>query len=222
MIDEEKTVSLETHEMIPDEIVSYLREKYNPKAILLHGSRARGDCLDQSDYDLALIAENPDQIRPEFYQGWAFDISGIAPTESILKAGKTPIWPCVVLYDDEDGLGKRLATRTEDAFKKGPVALTQEEFENRRNFSKRLLQRLQGRGQDPMIRFYYMGEFYPRALRYWCELNQRWTQSAHLLLPLIAAEDPAFYQELQGLWTNDYLKAAIKIHEYLFEIENVR
>lgn len=208
--------------MIPGEIISYIREKYNPKAILLHGSRVRGDRFDQSDYDLALIAENPDQIRPEFYQGCALDVSGMVPTETILKAGQTPIWPCVVLYDDEDGLGKRLLTQTEEAFKQGPLALTQEEFENRRNFSKRLIQRLQGRGQDPMIRFYYMGDFYPRVLRYWCELNQRWTQSVHLLLPLIAAEDPAFYQEVQALWTEDYLKAAFRIHEYLFEKDNDR
>ena len=68
-----------------------------------------------------------------------------------------------------------------------------------------------------MIRLYDMGVFYPRALRYWCELNQRWTQSAHLLLPLVATEDPAFYQELQDLWTEDYQRAAVRIHEYLFE-----
>jgi len=206
--------------MISNEIISYLREKYHPQAILLHGSRARGDGFEKSDYDLALIAENPEQIRPEFYQGWAPNISGIAPTETVLKTGQTPIWPCLVLYDDEDGLGKRLIKPTEEAFKKGPVALTQEEFTNRPNFSKRLLQRIQGREQDPMIRFYYMGDFYPRVLRYWCELNQRWTQSAHLLLPLIGAKDPVFYQELQDLWTEDYQKAALRIHEYLFEKDN--
>ena len=97
------------------------------------------------------------------------------------------------------------------------MALTKEEFENRRNFSKRLIQRIQGRGQDPMIRFYYMGDFYPRILRYWYELNRRWTLSAHLLLPLIAAEDPMFYQDLQDLWMEDYQKSALKIHQHLFE-----
>ena len=202
--------------MTTDDIVSYLHAKYHPKAILLHGSRARGDGFDQSDYDLALIVENPDQIRPEFYQGCALDSSGISPTEQVLKAGRTPIWPCVVLYDDEDGLGKRLAKQTENTFRQGPIALTKEEFENRRNFSKRLIQRIQGRGQDPMIRFYYMGDFYPRVLRYWCELNRRWILSAHLLLPLIAVEDPAFYQDLQELWTEDYQKSVLKIHKYLF------
>ena len=38
--------------MTQDSIISYLRTKYNPKSILLHGSRARGDAVKDSDYDL--------------------------------------------------------------------------------------------------------------------------------------------------------------------------
>lgn len=57
--------------MTIDDIVSYLRTTYCPKAIILHGSRARGDAFEQSDYDLALITENPDQLNPEYYQGYA-------------------------------------------------------------------------------------------------------------------------------------------------------
>ncbi|MBA3813811.1 MAG: nucleotidyltransferase domain-containing protein [Alphaproteobacteria bacterium] len=41
-----------------DNIISYLRAKYNPNAILLHGSRARGDAVENSDYDLVLITED--------------------------------------------------------------------------------------------------------------------------------------------------------------------
>jgi len=200
-----------------DEILSYLRTKYSPKAILLHGSRARGDSFEKSDYDLVLITENPDHPRPEYYEECALDIDGVSPTETILKAGQTPIWPCVVLYDDEDGLGESLAQETKLAFMKGPIPLTKEELGNRRNFSKRLIQRLQGRGEDPMVRFYYMGDFYQRVLRYWCELNQRWTMSVHLLLPHIAHEDPVFYQMLKDLWTEDYQDAVLKIHQRLFE-----
>lgn len=200
-----------------EDIVTYLKSKYHPKAILLHGSRARGDAFDTSDYDLALITPEPDLIRPEFYNGCALDMSGISPTEKILKAGQTPIWPCLVLFDDADGLGAYLAKRTHEAFEKGPLPLTREELENRCNFSKRLLLRLQGRGADPLVRFYYMGDFYDRVLRYWCELNQRWTMSVHLLLPLIASEDPTFYKYLQGLWTEDYQNAALKLHMHLFK-----
>jgi len=210
-------MSLEMPKIKTDEIVSYLRIKHHPKAIVLHGSRARGDAFDKSDYDLALILENPDRVRPEYYEGCALDVSGSSPTEPILKAGQTPIWPCLILFDDEDGLGKRLAQQTEEAFLEGPVPLTKEEVENRRNFSNRLIQRIQGRGEDPLMRFYYLSDFYQRVLRYWCELNQSWTLSAHLVLSLMAKEDPLFYQNMKHLWTENYQKAALKIHQYLFK-----
>jgi hypothetical protein len=200
-----------------ENLITYLKEKYSPKAILLHGSRARGDALDESDYDLALITDKPDLIRPESYNGCALDMDGVSPTEKILKAGQTPIWPCLVLFDDADGLGERLANQTHEAFEKGPLPLTKEELENRYNFSKRLLQRIQGRGLDPLVRFYYLGDFYRRSLRYWCELNQEWTMSVYILFPFIAKKDPVFYQYLQDLWTEDYQNTALKIHLHLFK-----
>lgn len=102
--------------MTLNDLIPYLCEKYAPKAILLHGSRARGDAFEDSDYDLALIIGNPEQVRPEYYEGCALDIGGISPAETIVKSGQTPIWPVVALYDDEHGLGKLLAKRTEDEF----------------------------------------------------------------------------------------------------------
>ncbi len=142
--------------MTIDEILSYLCVKYQPKAILLHGSRARGDAFEKSDYDLALITENPDRVKPEYYEGCALDIGGVSSTETILKAGQTPIWPCVVLYDDADGLGSRMEKQTQLVFMQGPAPLTKEDLENRRHFTKRLIQRIQGRGGDPLVRFYYV------------------------------------------------------------------
>jgi hypothetical protein len=200
-----------------ENLVAYLKTKYHPKAILLHGSRARGDAFDASDYDLALITPESDVIRPESYNGCALDMSGISPTEKILKAGQTPIWPCLVLFDDADRLGEGLERRTHEAFEKGPIPLAREEVENRCNFSKRLLQRIQACATDPLVRFYYLGDFYDRVLRYWCELNQKWTMSVHRLLPLIATEDTVFYQYLKDLWTEDYQNTALKIHLHLFK-----
>jgi len=200
-----------------DDLVIYLRKRYSPNAIILHGSRARGNAFDHSDYDLELIIEEPDLVRPEYYKGCALDVGGISQTEMILKAGQTPIWPCLVLFDDGENLGECLVKRTHEAFRQGPSPLEGEQLENRFIFSKRLIQRIQGRGADPLVRFYYVGIFYERVLRYWCELNQQWTASVYLLLPRIATEDPVFYRLLKDLWTEDYQNAALKIHQHLFD-----
>lgn len=87
------------------EIIDYLIEKYRPKAIILHGSRLSDDAFPDTDYDLAIITDNPDAVRPEYYNGCQLDASGVAPQEAILKAGQTPIWPCEVLFDGDDLLG---------------------------------------------------------------------------------------------------------------------
>jgi hypothetical protein len=203
--------------MTQDNIISYLRAKYNPKAILLHGSRARGDAVETSDYDLVLITEKPEIVRPEYYEGYALDVGGISPIEEILRSAYVPLWPCQVLFDDSGHLGNQLAKRTEATFMQGPPPLTHEEIENRCNFSRRLITRIQGRGADPLVRFYYMGDFYQRILRYWCELRQKWPLSVHPLLLLIAAEDALFYQLLQGLWSENYQEVVKKIHQHLFK-----
>lgn len=199
------------------QISSYLYKKYTPKAILLHGSRARGDAVENSDYDLSLITESPEQIRPEIYKRMQLDVGGISTSQEILKSGSTPVWPCIIVFDDEDGLGKKLAQHNKDAFLKGPPPLTPEELENRRNFSTRLIRRIQGRGKAPLIRLYYLSDFYQRALRYWCEINKKWTMSAHLTLARIETDDPIFYEYLKDLWTDNYQSTVIKIHHNLFK-----
>lgn len=200
-----------------DNLVTYLRTKHNPKAILLHGSRAWEDAFDNSDFDLAIITDDPDSVRPEFYQGCALDVSGFSLTETVLKFGATPLWPCLVLFDDREELGARMAKRTEEVFLQGPPSLTSEERENRQNFLKRMIDRIQGRGEDPLLRLFYIGGLTQRVLRYWCELNLKWTLSAHRVLPLIAAEDPVFYKALQELQTDTYQNAVKKIHHHLFQ-----
>jgi hypothetical protein len=200
-----------------EKITHYLCLKFQPKAILLHGSRARRDAFEKSDYDIALISENPEKITPEVYEGKNLDLFGIPFNQEVLLAGDVPLWPCIILHDDGDGLGKKIADNTEVIYLKGPHPLSEREVENRRQFSKRLIDRLQGRQSDEMVRQYYLSSFYTRVVRYWCELNQVWPQSAHRTLPYISEKDPIFYQLLKDLWTEKEHDITLKIHEYLFK-----
>ena len=49
--------------MMIDEITKYLMQTYNPKAILMHDSRVRGDYVHTSDYDLVLVTPDPKKLR---------------------------------------------------------------------------------------------------------------------------------------------------------------
>ncbi len=207
-----------TGTIVLTEIIDYLKAMYQPHALVLHGSRARGDYFDNSDYDI-FVFKSPaaQEVNPIIFQGQMLDLDGIIPDQTfILKADNVPIWPLEVLYDDHLQWGKKIAGQTHQAYLTGPTALNNQGIENRKNYCTRLLGRLKNRGHDQMVRMYYITDFYTRVIRYWCEQHHRWTTSAYLILPMIKAEDPKFYRLLTDLFDKGYLRSAYKICELLF------
>lgn len=102
---------------------------------------------------------------------------------------------------------------------KGPSPLNNKEWKTRRNYTQRLFDRLTSRGDDLMVRKYYLGDFYERMVRYWFEKNCKWTASFFRALPIIKEEDSDFYRNLEGLWTENYLVNAQELFVKIFEIE---
>jgi predicted nucleotidyltransferase len=200
------------------EITTHLIQQYNPKAILMHGSRVRGDYVPTSDYDLVVIAAEPEKIVPHIYNGCSLDVSGIAVTTQIIEtANKVPIWPLEILFEDSSKIGSTLCQQTYAKFLKGPSPLASKEWENRRNYTQRLFDRLSGRGAELMVRNYYLGDFYERMVRYWFEKNCKWTVSFFRALTIIEEADADFYKNLEGVWTEDYLINARQLFEKIFE-----
>lgn len=200
-----------------DKIFDYLVKKYAPEAILLHGSRLRADAAETSDYDIVLVASNTEEIYPHEYEGIALDISAVSSDVNIIENGnKTPNWPLKVLYD-ATGIGKKICEETEQAYQKGPKPLSDQEWHNRTNYTKRLIHKIEARGHDVSIRHYYLADFYMRVIRYWFEKRNKWTVSPYRALPIIENEDPSFFIALQNLWTDSYLSAIHKINKALFE-----
>lgn len=201
-----------------DDICAYLKETWQPRAILLHGSRASGAAASNSDYDMALVVDDPDAVMPCDYQGAMLDLSGLHPDAARVETtSKTPCWPVIVLHDDAAGAGAGIAARTETAFLKGPAPLTPQEWRNRANYTQRLMHKISDRGADEALRRYYLSDLYPRLVRYWFEKKNRWTLPAHRALPAIAAEDHDFYKNLAALWSAGYLSAIKNLQKALFD-----
>lgn len=200
------------------EITTHLIQQYNPEAILMHGSRVRGDYVQTSDYDLAVIAAEPEKIVPHIYNGCSLDVSGITVTTQIIEtASRVPIWPLEILFEDSSKIGSMLRQQTYAKFLKGPGPLASKEWENRRNYTQRLFDRLSARGAELMVRNYYLGDFYERMVRYWFEKNCKWTVSFFRALTIIEEADADFYKNLEGVWTEDYLVNARQLFEKIFE-----
>lgn len=199
-------------------ITDHLQDKYQPKAILLHGSRARGDALPESDYDIAIILSESILIFPYEYNGVMLDIKAFPLNTEILETSTgVPKWPLQILYDDQDRIGERIYEETKKVYEDSPPSLSSQEWANRRNFLKRLVYKIEGHGKDDLsIRHYYLADFYTRVIRYWFEKQKKWTVSAHLALPIIKAEAPKFFVNLNKLWTEEYAKALQNIELELF------
>lgn len=102
--------------------------------------------------------------------------------------------------------------RTYQAFLAGPQPLSETELENRKNYTKRLLIRLENRGVDQLVRNYYLSDLYDRVIRYWFEVGGQWTQPIYRAFPTIKNEAPELYVLLENLWTDAYLQSAKQIY----------
>ena len=154
-------------------ICNYLLTKYKPEAILLHGSRIYDDAPETSDYDLAIITNQPEKIFPHEYEGMMLDLEGIALDTKTLQTGnQVPKWPLQILFDGPERRGKMLHDNTQAAYLKGPDPLSDQEWSNRENYTTRLINKIQSRSSNASVRHYYMSDFYTRAIRYWFEKRQ--------------------------------------------------
>jgi len=200
-----------------NKIRDYLVEKYAPEAILLHGSRLRDDAPDTSDYDIVMIGSNTENVYPHEYESMMLDIDAQPLSTNLLETGsKVPIWPLKILYD-VNRIGEKIYQETEHAYKNGPTPLSDQEWSNRSNYTKRLIDKIKARGDDVSVRHYYLAVFYMRVIRYWFEKKNKWTVSPYRAFPIIQTEDIDFFVELQNLWTDSYLSAIHKINKALFD-----
>jgi hypothetical protein len=199
-----------------DAITDYLKETYQPQAILLHGSRARGDAAPSSDYDLTLIGAKG-FMHPAGFKGAQLDLSAEPADVPVLLSHEVPTWPIQVLYDDKHGYGAALAARTEAAFREKPPRVPEDKIMNRKNYMRRIYARICERGENKVLRTYYMGDLVERCIRYRAELRREWPQSLHASLIAIKAEDPHFHDLLERLTGDDYIAAVAEIFRTLFD-----
>lgn len=203
--------------MTEQEITQYLVKKYQPHAVLLHGSRAAGvNVTPETDWDIALIMANPEQVLPERIGECRLDVDGIPVEQLSLTSNTTPCLPMRVLYDDALGLGRRLVENNQQIFDKGPSPLTEQEITNRRNHLDRLVWRLNKRQADPVSSLGYKGDIIHLACRYWCQLQGKWPQAIYRVVLMIEQEDPEFFALLKALDGPEAVTTAREVHRRLF------
>ncbi len=210
-------------------IVEYIQKTYNPVGIILHGSRARGDAMPKSDWDLLVLVDH-DFIQTTYgveVEGEYLDpfvMKTPVTRESFLKEGYLvpALTKAKILFDHEENAENAISLAKE-LHTKGKI-LSPEEIENRKQFVSRCLNRMHDASEsDPLVFQCRLGrDFLPRALDYWFMiLHKRWSESVRVALEVIAKEDQEYFMWLQILLTNapieSKLKVAENIHKRLFK-----
>lgn len=182
-------------------IIDHLVSKYGPKAIILHGSRVEGKNRPNSDWDLLVFSKSTTQGKTEIFEGQSLDVEvlkDLPTTEEFLKTHGPILQRASVLWDDEDNLGKSFLASVQTALSKGKI-LTPQEYDNRFLRMSRVLDKMLGTQDNPVLFFMHAGVFAELGHRFWFEFKSQWSQPPYIGLPRIQADDPAFYKLLSGL-----------------------
>lgn len=175
-------------------ITDYLIKKYQPVAIVLHGSRARGMERLNSDWDLYVFVDR-DGVNgdPELWEGESLDIDVVKLPVSEMDFIETflgTLQVTEILYEVSGAVRSLLATAQEIYAR--PYPLSSERLLRRKNYVHRLLLRLEGYQTEPELFAYYLAQFYEELFRYWYELQGEWSQPVYLAWPRIQIDDPAY------------------------------
>ena len=207
------------------QLLQIFKDAYQPLAIILHGSQARGDSLPSSDFDVYIVVSNvkeASQKRLREFQGSNLDIEFLSKDE-VLEADINEffgynLFDAKILFDT-DTIGSQLLSRAHILYSNGRN-LKVDERESREFYYKRALARLRDCVGDPISFEIRFGDLYARLPRYWAELkNNSWGKSIRILEKEIQAKDSFFFEILEQLVEvrrEEKVMILEKVYNYLF------
>jgi len=209
-----------------EEILTHLKEKYNPDVIILHGSRARGKERPHSDWDFIFLYSNSESLvnGRELYKEQNIEFtSHILPValEDIESEFSTKLQGAKVLYE-QNGKGTALLKEAEALYQKG-VYWSPERTENHKLWMQGRIDGMKDNIDDPLFFFKYATDFYQRVFNYWYWVSQNaFPQPIYVAEEETRDRDPEYLelvQQFADMDTSPEEKVAIaeKIRDRLFK-----
>lgn len=184
-----------------DNIVSYLIEKYQPDAVILHGSRARGKERVHSDWDFILLYTKPTDIKSgrllHENQNIEFSVH-VLPVLDIFDAFSAKLQGAKVLCE-KDNIGTTLLQQAADYYAQG-VHWPQEKIASHKIWVEGRINGMKDNIDNPMVFHKYYTDLYSRIFNYWYWLLQnRHSQPIYVATEEIATEDPSYHKLVTDL-----------------------
>ncbi len=213
------------HKKLEQEIIKYFRDKYNPEAILLHGSRAVGKERPHSDWDIIMMFDNEiprkgfrENIGSEDVEWKAYLFPNMK--ESVIEVFGTYLQFAKVLWE-KNMRANDLLRRAQVEYAEGPN-LKVEEIEREKLFMQHKLLGMKDDVNTPDMFLRHLSVFFNRSSNLWFEvLHNQFPKPFYLAIPEIEEQDPDYFNQLDILSSNAdnglKIKAAEDILKKLFK-----
>jgi hypothetical protein len=203
-----------TEEQALAEIVQTLTVDHGCHAVILYGSRVRGDFQPTSDWDVAGIREAgataPLRVARAFYGAWLDAFVYAEAAFTAIDPELLHFLPARILVD-ERGFAKTLLERVDALDQEGPPLLPEGEDEMVRVWYAKMLVRI---ARGDLESKYRRVELLFQALENYFKLRRLWYRGPKAGLPWLARHDPethtAFARALEPQASLENLRALIQ------------
>jgi len=217
---------------IVDEIISFLKKRYQAEVVIIVGSRAVGDYKPGSDWDIYMFSKKIRKDTPEAFlkampQSLYDEDLDLYKYDFDSKKYPAKLWKDlrnseVVL--DSRGVGKRLKTKAARLYKQGPPKWTKVYAQGRilkaRRYMKKFEDNLKHKSYgDLFLRICY--HYTENVIDWWFGIRQEWPLRPQQAFPYIKKKDPRFYKQLEIVFSDKTsfrkkIDAFKEIHSVLF------
>jgi hypothetical protein len=203
-----------TEEPALAEIVQTLTVDHGCHAVILYGSRARGDFQPASDWDVAGIREAgataPLRVARAFHGAWLDAFVYAEAAFTVIDPELLRFLPARILVDHR-GFAKALLERIEALDREGPPPLPEDEDTMVRVWYAKMLGRI---ARGDLESRYRRVELLFQALENYFKLRRLWYRGPKAGLPWLAEHDPethmAFTRALEPQASLDDLRALVQ------------
>ncbi len=189
---------------VEDRLTEYIKLKYNPSAIILHGSRATGFSRCNSDWDFAIIVNHEIETFSEIIEEANIEVRALQlPLND--KIGER--WLAIrrdnikVLYDPDEITNEIIDKVT--SFYNTPLVWKDSDIQGSKLWFKSQIDGMSDYKNDQEAFFRKLSELYIRAIQIWFHfIHYTYMPQVYKSLPRIKFEDPEYFNLLKILSNN--------------------